>query len=484
MSSERKASKRHKNDIIDLSEEKSVKALKIFKKAVSVILCLSLSGALFTGCKKSDDLFPSIISESEDSEPSDEPDQTSGIDEGNEICQLEVALPYSDLTIQYLAAMLYCKNNGLWDSSETGLTISTDYLSSVASNYVITNIGCGSTGVNLDTVKGWKASGTEPDLFLAQDSAGIYKAGYAETLNEHLADSKYLTAQQVYSGAMTADSEDGIFFAVPHFCSAKIVMGNTEYIPSGIGKLQTKNTTENLKTYLEAIKKEHRGVAGFASAYELIPYLGSAFNKDVPTSYMVSDEYTMDKIAAGKVIKDAASYVKSLYSDSLAQDQIDGADPIYSRKAALWVDSSANIRAWADYYPGSLYLLHLPCNDATNVGVPYISTYSLCVSKDSGSKDFASEFAAFISFDTDAQLLIYRLEDMTGLMPLTRNDAVWELISSNKIFGHMAADFHQIMDNAVYCPDSFDSKVFSKTNEYTAEYVKQNDEFDPEKCYG
>ena len=288
----------------------------------------------------------------------------------------------------------------------------------------------------------------------------------------------------MYSGALTADSEDGIFFAVPHFCSAKIVMGNTEYIPSGIGKLQTKNTTENLKTYLEAIKKEHRGVAGFASAYELIPYLGSAFNKDVPTSYMVSDEYTMDKTAAGKVIKDAASYVRSLYSDSLAQDQIDGADPIYSRKAALWVDSSANIRAWADYYPGSLYLLHLPCNDATNVGVPYISTYSLCVAKDSGSKDFASEFAAFISFDTDAQLLIYRLEDMTGLMPLTRNDAVWELISSNKIFGHMASDFHQIMDNAVYCPDSFDSRVFSKTNEYTAEYVKQNDEFDPEKCYG
>ena len=97
-------------------------------------------------------------------------------------------------------------------------------------------------------------NGSEPDLFLAQDSVSIYKAGYAETLNEHLADSKYLTAQQVYSGALTADSEDGIFFAVPHFCSAKIVMGNTEYIPSGIGKLQTKNTTENLKTYLEAIK--------------------------------------------------------------------------------------------------------------------------------------------------------------------------------------------------------------------------------------
>ena len=461
-----------------------MKAFKLVKRAVSLILCLSLAGALFTGCKKGDDMFPTIVSGSEQSNESKSESRPSDADSGNEICQLEVALPYSDLTIQCLAAMLYCKNNGLWESSETGLTVGTDYLSSVASNYVITNVGCGSTGVNLDNVKDWKASNKMPDLFLAQDSNSVYKAGFAEELNDYLADSKYLNAQQVYSGALTADSEKGIFYAVPHFCSAKIIMGNTEYIPASTGKIQTKNTTENLKTYLEAIKTEHRSVAGFASAYELIPYLGSAFNNDIPTSYMVYDEYSKDKVAAKQVIDGAAAYVRNLYSASLAADQIGGADPIYSRKAALWVDSSANVKAWAEYYPGSLYLLHLPCNDATNVGVPYISTYSLCVAKDSDSKDFASEFAAFISFDPDAQMLIYRLEDMTGLMPLTRNDAVWELVSANEVFGHMAADFHQTMDNAVYCPDSFDSKVFSKTNEYLAEYVKQNDEFDPEKCYG
>ncbi len=461
-----------------------MKALNFFKKAVSMVLCLSLTGALFTGCKKGDDMFPTIVSGNEQSEAPEATSKPSDTDSANEICQLEVALPYSDLTIQCLAAMLYCKNNGLWDSSETGLTVSTEALSTVASNYVITNVGCGSTGVNLGTVKEWKSSDMVPDLFLTQDSNSIYNAGFAESLNDYLADSKYLNAQQIYSGALTADSENGVFYAVPHFCSAKIIMGNTEYIPASTGKLQTKNTTENLKTYLEAVKKEHRDVAGFSSAYELIPYLGSAFNNDVPTSYMVQDEYSKDKVAAKKVINEAATYVRSLYSSSLAQDLIGGADPIYSRKAALWVDSSANVRAWADYYPGSLYLLHLPCNDATNVGVPYISTYSLCVAKSSESKDFASEFAAFISFDPDAQMLIYRLEDMTGLMSLTRNDAVWDLICANEIFGHMAADFRQTMDNAVYCPDSLDSKVFSKTNEYMAEYMKQNDEFDPEKCYG
>ena len=157
---------------------------------------------------------------------------------------------------------------------------------------------------------------------------------------------------------------------------------------------------------------------------------------------------------------------------------------VYSRQAALWADSSANVRAWADYYPGRLYLLHLPCDDATNTGVPYISTYSLCVTKDSANSGFAAEFAAFISFDPDAQMLIYRLEDMTGLMPLTRNDSVWDLISEDELFGHMASDIRQTMDNAVYCPSSYDSKVFTNTNEYTAEFVKGDDEFDAEKCYG
>ena len=73
---------------------------------------------------------------------------------------------------------------------------------------------------------------------------------------------------------------------------------------------------------------------------------------------------------------------------------------------------------------------------------------------------------------------------MTGLMPLTRNDAIWNMISEDEIFGHMASDFRQTMDNAVYCPDSYDSKLFTKTNEYTAVFVEQDDDFDPEKCYG
>ncbi len=460
-----------------------MKAFVQCRKILSLLLCLSMAGALFTGCKKGDDMFPSIEDPNVQEDPSESTDETSDPLSGGDIRQLRVALPYSDLTIQCLAAMLYCKNNGLWDSTDDGLTIDTAFLSSVATNYVVTNIGCSSTGANLEVVKNWENTNGMPDLYLAQDSYSMWRAGYAADLNEYLSDNSYLNSQHIYSGALTADSENGVFYAVPHFCSAMIVMGNSEYIPSEEGKLQTKNTTDDLRDYLEAINDEY-SCAAFASAYELIPYIGSAFNGDKPTSYMVYDEYLNDKDSAREIVANASDYVRDFYYSSLAQDQIDGADPVYSRKAALWVDSSANVRAWSVYYPGSLYLLHLPCEDASNAGVPYVSTYSLCVSKDADNSEFASEFAAFISFDQDAQLLIYRLENMTGLMPLTRNDAVWDMISEDDLFGHMASDFRQTMDNAVFCPDSYDNKVYTKTNEYTADFVKQDDDFDPEKCYG
>ena len=460
-----------------------MKAHELGRRITGLLLCASLTGYLFTGCKKGDDMFPEIVSPSEETNVSESSDESTDNSSGSDICELNVALPYSDLTIQCLAAMYYCRNNGLWDSSDTGLTVDTDYLASVATNYVVTNVGCGSTGASLDTVRAWSAKDEVPDLFLAQDSSAVWKAGYASDLNPYLSNNEYLNSQNIYSGALTNDSKDGVFYAVPHYCSTKIVMGNVEFIPSESGKLQTKNTTEDLRDYLEEINEEY-SCAAFASAYELIPYLGSAFNGDTPTSYMVSDEYAKDRDSAMNIIADASSYVRAFYSDSLAMDQLDGADPVYSRKAALWVDSSSNVRAWSEYYPGTLYLLHLPCLDASNIGVPYISTYSLSVYKKSRNREFASQFAAFISYDPDAQLLIYRLENMTGLMPLTRNDAVWDLISDDELFGHMASDIRQTMDNAVYCPDSYDSKVFTKTNEYTAEYVKQEEDFDPEKCYG
>ena len=460
-----------------------MKASATFKRLISIVLCMALFCTVFTACNKGDDMFPSISSDTANTDPSESAGETSITGSESEIRQLKVALPYSELTIQCLVAMMYSKNNGLWDSTETGLTIDTAFLSNVATNYVVTNIGSGNTGANLETIRNWKASNEMPDLFLAQDSESAWKAGFTASLNDSVSDNKYLNVQQIYSDALTADSDEGVFYGIPHYCSAQVLIGNPEFIPSKIGKLQTRNTTEELKKYLKSIKKEY-SCTPLASGYELVPYLGSAFNNDKQTSYMVNAEYSKDKEASKHIVNNAISYVRDLYSSGLSQDLYSGADPVYSRKAALWVDSSANIKGWSDYYGEKLYFLHLPCKDVTNPGIPYLSTYSLCVAKESLNTDFAAEFAAFISYDPDALLLIYRLEEMTGFMPLTRNEAVWDLVSGDKLFGHMTSDFRQVMDNAVYCPESFDSKLYASTNEYMADHVRRNDDFDPEKCYG
>ena len=286
-----------------------MKALSLGKRITAVLLCASLAGGLFTGCKKGDDMFPSIEYANGGEGASEEPEETAVESDISDIQQLTVALPYSDLTVQCLAAMYYSKNRGLWDSSETGLTIDTDYLSSIATNSVVYNIGCGSTGVSMDTVREWNSDGGVPDLFLVQDSEAVWKSGFIQPLNTYLSDNSYLSSQQIYAGALTNDSENGQFYAVPHFCSAEIIMGSMEYVPAGSGKLQTKNTTGDLRDYLVKIADEHPECAGFASAYDLIPYLGSAFNGDVPTSYMVFSEYRKDPEKAGVVINDAATYV-------------------------------------------------------------------------------------------------------------------------------------------------------------------------------
>ena len=130
-----------------------MKARSLFRRIICVALGAALAGSVVTGCKKGDDMFPSIVTESSESSASEVTDETGSTVSDSDIQHIRVALPYSDQTIQYLASMLYCKNNGIWDSAENGLTVDTGYLASVASNYVITNTGCGSTGAELESIK-------------------------------------------------------------------------------------------------------------------------------------------------------------------------------------------------------------------------------------------------------------------------------------------------------------------------------------------
>ena len=92
-----------------------MKARSLFRRIICVALGAALAGSVVTGCKKGDDMFPSIVTESSESSASEVTDETGSTVSDSDIQHIRVALPYSDQTIQYLASMLYCKNNGITD---------------------------------------------------------------------------------------------------------------------------------------------------------------------------------------------------------------------------------------------------------------------------------------------------------------------------------------------------------------------------------
>ena len=449
--------------------------------AAALVLCLTL---LFGACRSESDVFP-VIKEAPANTKQTEPGSTTKEKSGADgIRTLKAALPYSDDTIRCLAAMMYSKNNGTWDSSVSGADVDIKALMSVPTNYVILNTGVTNDGASLENLNGWKASGDEPDVFLASDTKSASASGLAADISSFASRNQYIDGSKIYAASFSGQMEDGKLYGIPHYCAATVIFGNRDYVPKD-GRLQAKYTAEDLTKYLEQISGSKKCVP-IASAYELVPYLGSCFANDRTVSYMMYDEYKTDKESAETVINAAAGFVKKLYDTKLSTNtDKEGADPVFSRSAALWVDSSVSCRTWEDYYPGQLYFLNLPCNSTSNPGVPYLRPYSLCVSRKCEDKQFAVDFASFISYDEDAQLLIYRMENMEGLMPLVRSNKVWNMAGNEGVFGTMVPDFRQTMDNAVYCPGSFDNTLFRKTNEYTVSFFTSgNDRFNAEACYG
>lgn len=439
---------------------------------------------LLGACRRESDVFPSLnevtsSTKQVETEPSSKEKNTT-----DGIRSLKVALPYSDETIRCLSAMFYSKNNGTWDNTVSGADVNIEALSATATNYVIKNTGVSNDGASLDNLKGMRESGTEPDLFLAADYQSAADAGLATDISLYASRTQYIDGAKIYAASMSSQLEDGKLFGLPHYCAATVVFGNRDYVPKD-GRIQAKYTTEDLSKYLEQIYKTYKCIP-LASGYELMPYLGSCFSNDRAVSYMMRKEYMTNKESAETIINAASGYLRKLYESKMsANADKDGADPVYSRTAALWVDSSASCRTWEEYYPDKLYFLQLPCSNTSNAGVSYLRAYSLCVSQKCEDMQFAVDFASFISYDEDAQLLIYRMENMEGLMPLVRSGKVWNMAANEGVFGTMVNDIRLSMDNAVFCPGSFDNRIYRKTNEYTILYFGvSNDKFNAEACYG
>ncbi|MCR4689048.1 MAG: ABC transporter substrate-binding protein, partial [Saccharofermentans sp.] len=387
-------------------------------------------------------------------------------------------------TIDLLVKLYYAKETGSWDETYSGSTVDLTYLDSISTNIVVNSFGVSNDGADLTTLRSWESLGEMPDIFLSSDCISAYDKGYAISLNEYVYDSDFLDPSGVLSGALNYCSEDGHLYGLPHYASVMLLFGNSDFLPS-TGRLPAKTDPEELRTYLELIKEENEDCIPFASAYQLTPYLGSCFAADQMVSFMQNSEYSAD---ASIWEEDATpvTYIASLYDAELASDvDNEDADPVFARNAAMWIGSSSEIDTWSDYYPDKLYLMRLPCSDVSNPGICYLNCFPLCVSKSCSDPYFAADFAAFISYDTDAAELIYRLEDMTGFIPQIRTSEIWDAaLEGDGIWITAAQSIRQIMDNAVYCPSSYDSKLYTNVMGYLSTYYLSGDAFAPEDCYG
>ncbi len=449
--------------------------------ALTILVAFAFS-MLFAGCTRQSDSFPSLPEEYETSQTvssSEEALPNSGIR------SLTVALPYSSDTVDLLAKMYYAKETGLWNDADTGLSVDLDQLDSISTNIVINTVGVPFEGADLASLRSWDSSDNMPDVFLSSDSISAYESGYSISLNEYVYDSSYLDASAILSDALSYCSVGGMLYGLPHYSSAVLIFGNSDYLPD-TGRLASKCSPNELRDYLSLISEEYEGIIPFASVYQMTPYLGSCFNSDSKVSYMLRDEYLEDRSSVDDLVKGPIDYIASLYEDGLASDiDGEGADPVYSRTAAMWIGSSSQIRMWSEYYPDKLYLVRIPGSDVSNAGVAYLNCYPLCVARTCQDPGFAADFASFLSYDKDALMLIYRLEDMTGFLPVIRNSEAWDAAcEGDGIWPSIAQTMRQIMDNAVYCPSSYDNKLYANVNDYFSSYYMADDEFSPEAVYG
>ena len=103
--------------------------------------------------------------------------------------------------------------------------------------------------------------------------------------------------------------------------------------------------------------------------------------------------------------------------------------------------------------------MQIPSFSSSNTSIPYLTVYPLCVSSNSKEQQLAADFAAFVSLDRDALLLINRLEPKLGYLPLVYSSEVWDQKISDPQFGYIVSVYENMMPEAVYTPNVIDNKL-------------------------
>lgn len=452
-------------------------------RLIGAVTAVSVVMMLFAACRPDKSSIPDIPAP-DDSDIEETSASTSGSSAYEpELMTLNVALPYQESTVRYLASMYYAKKNKLWDSSYNGMNFDLESLSSVNPDFIINTTLTSDEGMTSSALKSMEESGIKPDLFLAADINDAVRSGLVMPVNEFTGSDNSYDNDRIYSNCAMQCIKDGVSYGIPHTMSAEIIVGNSDYIPAS-GRPPVVYSCTDLEEYLTAIKTEYPGVIPLMSASDLFPYIGSTFNHGMRTSYMLNEEYKSTPASAKYIFNDEMEFIGSLYENGFSADRDqNGASPVYSRQCALWVSSSASLKTWEAYYPSKIYTIFLPSYDADNQSPANVHVYPLCVRTGSENGKLACDFASFISFDPDAQMLIQRLELRSGFFPVTRNSALWDSIDDDPSFGQTAYILRQILDNAEFVPADDCDPVFSATKNYFKDFGAKDD-YSLEELYG
>lgn len=455
----------------------AIYALKRFIALLLVFSCL----VFIAGCSSTDTQFPTF-SQPTTAEAS-ETIETLQEASSDELLHLTVALPYSSQTIDYLARLYYAKQTNSLGDNVNGTSVSLDYLSSVDLPFIVDSIQTSDEGASVDNVIQWNNSSNSPDIFLTNDYEGVLQANLASPMQDYLSDNTLISGSNIYTDALFACMNNTDLMGLPHYSTMMLIMGNTDFAAS-TGRLSFSCTYTELMDYMTQIRSEqdiigNESTVVFDDAYELIPYLGQTFTGDLTTSYMLYEEFEENSEAASNTASQIIDYVDSIYLNNLSfYDDTDSYDPVYSRTAALWIDSTSNASLWNEYYPSTLYYMQIPSAQEGELSSPYVTIYPICLSQNSDCPSLAASFAAFISYDSDALLLINRLEPKIGYFPFVKNSVVWDIIALESNFGTTASFIELQMSDAIFTPHVMNNERYNSINTYIANcilaYVQEN----------
>lgn len=388
------------------------------RKRLTVIIALSFVISTIlgtTGCNVEEDVFPDIVFSSESNETSLSSDYSGQIDNG--FHELTVALPVNEETVNLLLKLYYAKNNDLFPSEMNGGDISIEYLNAINTPWVVNTVFTTNNGESTETLQALEDEGILPDIFLAYDMNSLISDGIVQPFDQYLSSDESLLSSGIYLNELEALRYGDSHYGIPFYSSVYLLAGSREYLPDD-GVPSYSMSADELHEYIRSIPGINSDgsvyITRFYDADSLTPFLGEDY------SLMIANEGL------------------SSVTDSF------GADPRVSRTCGMWLMNSAETDTWNTYYPDGLYFTMLPSENVNAV------VYPLCLSADSDDAEFAADFAAFICYDRDAQMLLRRLESLRGFFPPVSARGVWDEMSADEVFGAQSMLYEQYMPNAVF----------------------------------